>query len=319
MIKFGTGSLEEAMTLAKEAAKFVSSEFPDPIKLEFEKVYFPYLLINKKRYAGLLYTNPLKHDKIDCKGIETVRRDNCLLVANLVSSCLYKILIERDPNGAVKLACDTISDLLMNKIDISLLIISKELRKTGENYTNKQPHSELAERMRKRDAGSAPKLGDRVPFVYIMGSKKDRAYEKAEDPIYVLDNNIPIDSTYYLENQLAKPLTRLFEPILGEKTTDTLLKGPHTLNRSVTTSAVGLLSKYTSKKATCIGCKSSIENSGKSKPLSNALCSFCDPNFKSIYLDETAKMMAFQSRCNSLWTECQRCQGSYTEEVICTK
>jgi DNA polymerase delta subunit 1 len=36
--------------------------------------------MNKKRYAGLLWTSPDKPDKIDSKGIETVRRDNCLLV-----------------------------------------------------------------------------------------------------------------------------------------------------------------------------------------------------------------------------------------------
>lgn len=32
---------------------------------------------------------------MDCKGIETVRRDNCLLVANLINTCLHKILIDR--------------------------------------------------------------------------------------------------------------------------------------------------------------------------------------------------------------------------------
>ena len=32
----------------------------------------------------------------------------------------------------------------------------------------------------------------------------------------MLENNIPIDTTYYVENQLAKPLLRIFEPILGE-------------------------------------------------------------------------------------------------------
>ena len=43
------------------------------------------------------------------------------------------------------------------------------------------------------------------------------AYEKSEDPLYVLENNIPIDTKYYLDNQLSKPLMRIFEPILGEK------------------------------------------------------------------------------------------------------
>jgi hypothetical protein len=88
--------------------------------------------------------------------------------------------------------------------------------------------------MRKRDAGSAPALGDRVPYVITKGVKGMRlcrficyitdicipaaaAYEKAEDPIYVLEHNIPIDTRYYLDNQLAKPLERIFEPIMGDK------------------------------------------------------------------------------------------------------
>ena len=56
-----------AMDLGREAAATVSKTFPTPVKLEFEKVYFPYLLMNKKRYAGLLWTQPEKYDKIDTK------------------------------------------------------------------------------------------------------------------------------------------------------------------------------------------------------------------------------------------------------------
>ena len=80
MVKFGTHDRAEAMRLGKEAAEFVSKCFEAPIKLEFEKIYHPYLLMNKKRYAGMYWTNPDKPDKMDAKGIETVRRDNCRLV-----------------------------------------------------------------------------------------------------------------------------------------------------------------------------------------------------------------------------------------------
>jgi hypothetical protein len=52
MVNFGPPTVAEAMPLAQKAAAEVSAIFPDPIKLEFEKVYFPYLLMNKKRYAG---------------------------------------------------------------------------------------------------------------------------------------------------------------------------------------------------------------------------------------------------------------------------
>ena len=100
MVKFGPKDLKDAMELGEEAATFVSSKFIKPIKLEFEKVYFPYLLINKKRYAGLYWTNPDKYDKMDTKGIETVRRDNCRLVQNIIETSLRKILIDQDVQGA---------------------------------------------------------------------------------------------------------------------------------------------------------------------------------------------------------------------------
>jgi len=77
MVKFGVDSVAEAMKLGQEAADMVSETFLKPIKLEFEKVYCPYLLMNKKRYAGLYWTRPEAYDKLDAKGIETVRRDNC--------------------------------------------------------------------------------------------------------------------------------------------------------------------------------------------------------------------------------------------------
>lgn len=98
---------------------------------------------------------------------------------------------------------------------MSQLVITKALAKA--DYAAKQAHVELAERMRKRDAGSAPALGDRVAYVIIKGIKGAAAYEKSEDPLYVLEHNVPIDTRYYLDNQLSKPLMRIFEPILGEK------------------------------------------------------------------------------------------------------
>lgn len=75
MIKFGCPDLETAMRLGAEAAELVSSRFIKPIKLEFEKVYFPYLLISKKRYAGLYWTKPDRYDKMDTKGIEVCQRE----------------------------------------------------------------------------------------------------------------------------------------------------------------------------------------------------------------------------------------------------
>ena len=50
MVRFGVSTVADAMALGQEAAAAVTEKFVKPIKLEFEKVYFPYLLINKKRW-----------------------------------------------------------------------------------------------------------------------------------------------------------------------------------------------------------------------------------------------------------------------------
>ena len=125
--------------------------------------------------------------------------------------------------GAIDYVKETISDLLQNKVDISQLVITKALSRSAEDYSGKQAHVELAERMRQRDAGSAPTMGDRVAYVIIQGSKGARAFEKSEDPIYVLENNLPLDTQYYLENQLSNPLMSIFEPIMGEAKAKALL------------------------------------------------------------------------------------------------
>lgn len=95
-----------------------------------------------------------------------------------------------------------------------------------------------------RDAATAPNVGDRVPYVIIKAAKgakvilfvnilvdnfialnmrvdiarltdDKQAYEKSEDPIYVLEHNIPIDPHYYLENQISKVGEAIYAVIFG--------------------------------------------------------------------------------------------------------
>lgn len=332
MVKFGVDTVEEAMKLGREAAQLITQTFPPPIKLEFEKVYFPYLLISKKRYAGLLWTNPEAHDKMDTKGIETVRRDNCLLVKNVITEVLRRLLVERDIPGATGYVKGVIADLLMNRMDLSLLVITKGLTK-GEDedgkceacrlhttsgappcpkhYGNKAAHVELALRMRKRDAATAPTLGDRVPYVIIKGSKGAKAYEKSEDPIYVLENNIPIDAQYYLENQLSKPLMRIFEPIMKNAKGE-LLHGEHTRAVSIVTPTTGGIMKFAQKRLSCLGCRTPISESEQT------LCSHCKPREGEIFQKAMASVREVEEQFNRLWTQCQRCQGSLHQDVLCT-
>ncbi|KAI0060994.1 hypothetical protein BV25DRAFT_1870956 [Artomyces pyxidatus] len=313
MVKFGPNELETVMQMGSQAADLVTQKFVKPIKLEFEKVYFPYLLISKKRYAGLYWTKPEKYDKMDSKGIETVRRDNCRLVSTVIETCLHKMLISRDVKGAEDYTKQIISDLLQNKVDMSQLVITKALAKS--EYAGKQAHVELAERMKQRDAGSAPALGDRVAYVIVKGIKGAAAYEKSEDPIYVLENNIPIDTKYYLENQLSKPLMRIFEPILGEKASS-LLSGDHTRTIQIATPSVGGLMKFAVKTVTCLGCKTPLRANNSVK--NGAVCNNCRPRMGELYQKQVSTTSDLQVKFSRLWTQCQRCQGSLHQDVLCT-
>ncbi|XP_058068532.1 DNA polymerase delta catalytic subunit-like [Magnolia sinica] len=108
-----------------------------------------------------------------------------------------------------------------------------------------------------RDAATAPNVGDRVLYVIIKAAKGAKAYERSEDPIFVLENNIPIDSHYYLENQISKPLLRIFDPILKNAEKE-LLHGSHTRSVSISIPSNSGIMKFAKKQLCCIGCKALI-------------------------------------------------------------
>lgn len=201
MINFGINDMESVMKLGKEAAQMCSDIFQKPIKLEFEKVYYPYLLLSKKRYAGLLWTQPRNPDKKDCKGVESVRRDSCLLVRKMVDKVLEIILYEKDFVKAVNYCKGKVFDLLNGRIDLSDLIISKSISRDmhdQENgYKTAQPHVTLAKRL-EETKDLKFEIGDRVPFVIVSKNKNQIQSEKSEDPQEAFDHSLPLDYEYYL-------------------------------------------------------------------------------------------------------------------------
>ena len=317
MIKFGTPDLAESMRLGQDAAERITNSFIKPIKLEFEKCYFPYLLMNKKRYAGLLWTNTKKHDYMDCKGIETVRRDNCQLVKDVVDTSLRAILIYKDPQTAIAYVKSQISQLLMNEMDMSKLVITKALTKTSDQYAagNKQAHVELAARIKKRDPGLAPNVGDRIPYVMIKAAKDAKAWEKAEDPIWVLDHNLPLDTEWYLEHQLSEPIKRLFDPIVDN--TESMLKGDHTRKIKKAMPTMGGLMGFVAVTQRCLGCKASMP-AGKDKEGEQgvALCVNCEPKESEIYMKKLQHYGQVERLFWQTMVQCQRITGDSYKDVL---
>ncbi len=171
---------------------------------------------------------------------------------------------------------------------------------------------ELAERMRQRDAASAPSQGDRVAYVMVKGVKGSKGYEKSEDPLYVLENNMPIDYDFYLEHQLKQPLIRIFEPILQSGSESTLFSGDHTRNRvQAKMSASTGLGKFAVVQKTCLGCKNILKN----KDL--VICDNCQPKTKQIYIERKIELNLSEKQYADLWVQCQRCQGSLHQDILC--
>jgi len=167
--------------------------------------------------------------------------------------------------------------------------------------------------MKKRDAGSAPQLGDRVPYVFIQKPKGTPGYEKAEDPLFVLENSIPIDVEHYLHHALENPLLRIFEPILGEgKAKSVLFKGDHTRVKTVQTSKAGGLFAFAKKRNQCIGCKAAMPDGQKS------ICRHCEDKEAELYIKQEFELQELKVDFARLWTQCQRCQGNMQEKVICS-
>jgi len=91
--------------------------------------------------------------------------------------------------------------------------------------------------------------------------------------------------------------------------------GDHTRTRAVVTSRVGALAAFTKKRETCLGCKAVLPVADGSA----ALCSHCQPNEMKLYVSQLAKYRDLEDQFSRLWTQCQSCQSSLHEEVLCTR
>ena len=115
-------------------------------------------------------------------------------------------------------AMDFLKNCLQNmvneKFPIDKLIITKSLR-SGYKNPLAIAHKVLADRITARDPGNKPGPGDRIPFVYINNSnKKALQGDKIETPSYIKEKNLKIDYSFYITNQIMKPVQQLFALVL---------------------------------------------------------------------------------------------------------
>jgi DNA polymerase delta subunit 1 len=152
--------------------------------------------------------------KIDVKGLQVVRRDNCPYVREVCKKVLDHILNSPDPLPAIEEAKSAARLLLSGGVPMEKLMLSKQL--SSEYKSSNHAHVAVRDKIQKRAPGSEPKQGDRVQYVIVKGPKKAKLFEKSEDPEYVRQNDIKLDYNYYFTNQLKNPICDLLEPLIGD-------------------------------------------------------------------------------------------------------
>jgi DNA polymerase elongation subunit (family B) len=190
-IKFPTTDLAESIRLGIDAGRRITSAIARrPYKIAYEKTFYPFILFCRKRYVGMMYEEDAKaKPKRKSMGIVLKRRDNAPIVKDVFGGAL---------------------DLLENRIPLEKFIISKSLR---DDYKNPEQiaHRVLADRMSARDPGTAPKVGDRLQFVFVAENKaKGKQGDRIEEVGYVKANNLSPDTQFYVTNQIQNPVAQLF-------------------------------------------------------------------------------------------------------------
>ena len=205
--------INDHFEVAKWLAGEITKEYRAPNDLEFEKIYYPYILYSKKRYAAIKFEDPEEKGKVDVKGLALVRRDFSPITREILKESLDTILFAKDTPTAVTETREKIRKVLDNEYPMEKFVMSKTL-KTG--YKNEmQPHLIVANKIFDRTGFPVPS-GARVPFVYVedKGNIDAKQSMRAEDPTYAKDNNLIIDRLFYIEHQLLKPLVSLFGPLV---------------------------------------------------------------------------------------------------------
>lgn len=218
MIKLNIKDIDESFEIGKNLSEIINKGIDYILQIKIESIFKTLLILSKKRYVGWQFEPTAQgfEESIMMKGIETVRRDWCDLVSETLNKILHTILKEQDIKKAVDIMKKEIENLKAGKTDISKLVITKSISRPIEKYKGIQPHAEVVKKMKKRDISSAPGVGDRVSYVILKGTQL--LSKRAEDPNYVKEHNLPIDSKYYIENQLLPPLERVFNSLNINKT-----------------------------------------------------------------------------------------------------
>lgn len=216
----GHKALELSIEIAQSACHNVSKFLKQPHDFEYEKTFLPFCLLSKKRYVGILYEHDPNKGKRKEMGIVLKRRDNAPIVKDIYGGIIDILMKEVNIQVALDYINKSLKDLVDGNVSMDKLIITKSIRSFYKNPKS-IAHKVLADRIGVREPGNKPTSGDRIPFVYFVNKLETKAKkllqgDKIETPTFVKDNNLTIDYSFYITNQIMKPLLQLFGLVLND-------------------------------------------------------------------------------------------------------
>ena len=206
----GKRALKITIELAQRAGELATKFLKCPHDLEYEKTFWPFCLLSKKRYVGILYEHNPDKGKLKYIGLSLKRRDACDYLKDTYGGIVNILMKANNVSSAIEFLNTSLNNLIDGKVSMDKLSITRALR-SGYKNPNQIAHNVLAYRIAEREPGNKPKPGDRIKYLFISTTTKKRLMcERIETPEYIINNKVDIDYTHYITNQLMKPLQQLF-------------------------------------------------------------------------------------------------------------
>ena len=212
----GKDAIEITIELAKQVGDYSSKFLKAPHGWVYEKTICPFALLRKKGYVGVYYEQNPNKGKLKSMGIVLKRRDNAPIVKEIYGGIIDILMKEQNVNRAIAFLREKLQYMIDQKCPIEKLIITKSLR---SDYKNPQQiaHKVLADRMGVRDPGNKPNTGDRIPYAYIHNTAKGALQgDKIEHPDYIRKERLQLNYSFYITNQIMKPVQQLFALVLEQ-------------------------------------------------------------------------------------------------------
>jgi len=212
----GKDAIEITIELAKQVGDYSSKFLKAPHGWVYEKTICPFALLRKKGYVGVYYEQNPNKGKLKSMGIVLKRRDNAPIVKEIYGGIIDILMKEQNINRAIAFLREKLQYMIDQKCPIEKLIITKSLR---SDYKNPQQiaHKVLADRMGVRDPGNKPNTGDRIPYAYIHNNAKGALQgERIEHPDYIRRQRLQLNYSFYITNQIMKPVQQLFALVLEQ-------------------------------------------------------------------------------------------------------